>query len=92
MGKNKAASADELLDTIFQVKEWKKLEIKLIKENMMRKDWKKDNFQNSEEYKGNKEEVIIHSGQGTNHIKYILAKNLTEYLNYVLKNKMELPY
>ena len=29
MGKNKAAAADELLDTIFQVKEWKELERKL---------------------------------------------------------------
>ena len=29
MGKNKAAAADELLDTLFQVKEWKELERKL---------------------------------------------------------------
>ena len=43
MGKNKAA-ADELLDTIFQVKEWKNLEKRLIKDNMLRKDWKKENY------------------------------------------------
>ena len=62
IGKNKAASADELLDIIFQVKEWKKLELKLIKDNMMRKDWKKDYFQNTKEYKRDKEDIVVHSG------------------------------
>ena len=36
MGKNKAAAADELLDTIFQVKEWKELENKLRKKKTLR--------------------------------------------------------
>ena len=56
MGKNKAASTDELLDTIFQVKEWKRLAIKLKKDKELRTNWKTDTYHNSEDYKREKED------------------------------------
>ena len=40
MGKNKANSADDLLDLIFQVKEWRKLRQALEKQGRTRKEWK----------------------------------------------------
>ena len=50
MGKNKAAAADELLDTIFQVKEWKELENKLRKKKTLRENWRQEIYEKSEEY------------------------------------------
>ena len=38
MGKNKAAAADELLDIIFQVKEWKKMGNILKHKEQLRKN------------------------------------------------------
>ena len=40
MGKNKATAADELMDIIFQVGEWKKLDIELRKDKLLRENWK----------------------------------------------------
>ena len=48
MGKNKAAAADELLDIIFQVKEWKDLVKNLKKEQKMRSNWKQEMFNRPE--------------------------------------------
>ena len=48
MGKNKAAAADELLDIIFQVKEWKDLVKNLKKEQKMRSNWKQEMFKRPE--------------------------------------------
>ena len=33
-----------------------------------------------------------HAGEHIDHIKYVIAKNLTEFLQYIIDNKMELPY
>jgi hypothetical protein len=38
MGKNKAAAADELMDIIFKVEEWKKLDVDLRKEKLLREN------------------------------------------------------
>ena len=50
IGKNKAAAVDELMDVIFQVKEWKILEKKLDKKEIKRKNWKKEVFDDRKEW------------------------------------------
>ena len=49
MGKNKAPAVDELLDIIFQVKEFKKLFRKLNREDKMEQDWQHKSYTQSEE-------------------------------------------
>ena len=55
MGKNKAAAADELLDVIFQVREWKELEKRLRKDKMLRNNWFSMTYEFSKEYERGKE-------------------------------------
>ena len=62
MGKNKAAAADELLDVIFQVREWKKLENTLKQKEEFRKNWKDEVYINSMEYKPKLENPKNHNG------------------------------
>ena len=91
MGKNKAAAADELLDTIFQVNEWKLLQKKLLKEKQERKGWKEEVYDNKKDLGKERDSPLKHASEFVNHIKYVLAKNLTEYLQYMINEKMELP-
>ena len=51
MGKNKAAAADELLDIIFQVKEWKKMGNILKHKEQLRKNWKTETFTSEIDHK-----------------------------------------
>ncbi len=55
MGKNKAAAADELLDVIFQVREWKLLERKIKEKGEEREEWKKELYDSKKEEQVGKE-------------------------------------
>ena len=84
MGKNKAASVDELMDIIFQEKEWTKMEKRLREKRLIKRNWKDENFENNKEEGENLENIKMKS-TWINHVKYRLAKNLTKYLNYIVQ-------
>ena len=83
VGKNKAASVDELMDIIFQEKEWKNMEKRLKEKQLIKRNWKNENFENRKEEDENLEGIKTKS-TWINHVKYRLAKNLTKYLNYIV--------
>ena len=61
MGKNKAASVDELMDIIFQEKEWTKMEKRLREKRLIKRNWKDENFENNKEEGENLENIKMKS-------------------------------
>ena len=92
MGKNKAVSVDELMDLIFQVKEYRRLYKKLHKEHKLRENWERTNIQMEKEEDNSDRQPSINKKDYLNHIKYIIARNMTRYLNDILKRDTHLPY
>ena len=77
MGKNKASSVDELMDIIFQEKEWQNMKKRLEGKKLVRRDWRRDNFWNNKKKGEDMEGLKLSEKVWINHVKYRLAKNLT---------------